>query len=88
VLEAAMMKVPTICFSDSGGIVEFVNDDCGWSISDFSINNASTRIIELEKNRKFVKEFGENAFSKVIKLHCTPDKIRTEYAHVVEETLK
>ena len=45
VLEAAIMKVPTICFSGSGGVVEFVGDDAGWIIDDFSPSKASDKII-------------------------------------------
>lgn len=84
VLEAAMMKVPTICFSDSGGIVEFINNDAGWMIDDFSTIQAANKIIQLQRMKNIVQLQGESAFNKVLRLHCNANIILDQYRSVIE----
>lgn len=79
VLEAAIMKVPSICFSGSGGIVEFIQDEAGWLIDDFSTGDAAKKIIELQKDKKTVQLYGNAAFDRVISLHCNPEKIIDQF---------
>jgi glycosyltransferase involved in cell wall biosynthesis len=83
VLEAAIMKVPSICFSDSGGIVEFIEKDAGWIIEDFSVKEASTQILSLAQNKEQILQVGNAAFEKVIKLHCTPEVIVREFKEML-----
>lgn len=83
VLEAAMMKVPTICFSGSGGIVEFVGNDAGWLIQDFSTTEASKKITELKENEPIVHAYGTNAFDKVISIHCNEANIIDQYNCII-----
>lgn len=84
VLEAAMMKVPTICFSGSGGIVEFIKDDAGWIIEDFSTNCAADKIIELQKKSDVVHLRGDQAFDRVLNLHCNKGLIIDQYNSIIE----
>jgi len=84
VLEAAMMKIPSICFSGSGGIVEFISSDAGWVIDDFSTGQAADKIIELQKDSYTVHMKGNKAFNKVLDLHCNPDLIVDQYNSIVE----
>ena len=88
VLEAAIMKIPTICFADSGGIVEFIGDDAGWSIGDFSIGLAANKIIELQSKKELVCSFGDTAFDKVVSLHCDSHKIVNQYEAIVGDLLR
>ena len=88
VLEAAIMKIPTICFSDSGGIVEFVGDNAGWSIGDFSTSKAANKILELNGDKDLIGLAGNNAFNKVISLHCNEDRIIKQYISLVEDLFK
>jgi glycosyltransferase involved in cell wall biosynthesis len=83
-LEAAIMKVPTICFSGSGGIVEFIGNDAGWIVEGFLINQAASKIIELQETREVVRARGSVAFDKVISLHCNGDRIVDQYNSLVE----
>lgn len=85
VLEAAMMKVPAICFSGSGGIIEFVGNDAGWIIDDFSISKAANKIIELQHKKDVVSSYGKIAFNKVISLHCNPDSIVDQYNSIIQD---
>jgi glycosyltransferase involved in cell wall biosynthesis len=84
VLEAAMMKVPAICFSGSGGIVEFTGCDAGWVVEGFSTDEAALKLDELEQMRSVVSSYGESAFNKVILSHCSPDIILSQYASIIE----
>jgi glycosyltransferase involved in cell wall biosynthesis len=84
VLEAAMMKIPSICFSGSGGIAEFINDDAGWVIDGFSTNRVADKIIELQKKEDVVHLRGGQAFNKVLDLHCNSSLIIDQYNSIVE----
>lgn len=84
VLEAAIMKVPTICFSGSGGIVEFIGNDAGWIIDGFSTNKAANKIVELQRKKEIVCLQGNAAFNKVLSLHCDSYKIVDQYNAIVE----
>ena len=84
VLEAAMMRIPTICFAGSGGIIEFIENDAGWIIDDFSTIEVANKIIELQTFRNRVRLYGEKAFEKVIGLHCNSDIIIDQYNSIVE----
>lgn len=83
VLEAAIMKVPAICFSGSGGIIEFIGDDAGWVVDGFSTDKAAERILELQRQKDIVYSYGSNAFQKVISLHCSPEKIIDQYNDIM-----
>lgn len=85
VLEAAIMSVPTICFSESGGIIEFIGDDAGWSVDGFSIEKAADKIIVLKEQRGVVCSYGNTAFNKVVSLHCNPDVIIAEYQAITKD---
>jgi glycosyltransferase involved in cell wall biosynthesis len=84
VLEAAMMKIPSICFSDSGGIIEFVSNDAGWIINNFSTRQVVDKIIELQKDNGAVHLRGNHAFNKVLDLHCNANLIIGQYNCIVE----
>jgi len=84
VLEAAMMKIPSICFSGSGGIVEFIGKDAGWIIDDFSTIKVADKINELQEVGNEVILRGQVAFKKVISLHCNPETIVSQYSDAVQ----
>jgi glycosyltransferase involved in cell wall biosynthesis len=84
VLEAAMMKVPTVCFADSGGITEFIENDAGWMIEGFSTIAAAEKLIELKDKKDIVRKYGETAFKKVIDRHCNADRVLAQYRSIEE----
>ena len=85
VLEAAIMKVPTACFSGSGGIVEFVADDAGWIIENFSTEKVAEKFIELESDRSAIEKRGRQAFEKAINLHCNPKIVIDQFAAITNQ---
>jgi len=69
VIEAAFNKLPSIIFSGTGGIQEFVQNDAGWSINDFSTSEITNLIIELSKNRNEIISKGKLANLRALEWH-------------------
>lgn len=83
VLEAGFMEVPAICFEASGGIPEFVENDAGWVIPGFSVEEAAETILELYRNRALVKEKGKAARKKSLSLHADKEKIIGQFNNLL-----
>ena len=64
-LEAASQGKPIICFNGSGGITEFVSDDCGFVVPFIDIEKAADKIIQLMEDSTLKNLFGENGKRKV-----------------------
>ncbi len=88
VLEAALLKIPSLCFANSGGIVEFVSPDAGWVIENFDTVKASEKIVELRNHQERMKEYGKNAFEKVKQLHTNETAITDKFAEIINNVLK
>jgi glycosyltransferase involved in cell wall biosynthesis len=63
-LEAAMNSMPVLCF-DSGGITEFVEDDCGFVVPYADAEAMTARILELAADGELRKRLGTRAAEKV-----------------------
>jgi len=59
-IEAACMSLPTICVKDTGVSSSIIDNKNGF-ISELDVEIFANRIIEIEKNRPFLKEVGTNA---------------------------
>ena len=86
VIEAAMQKVPTLCFN-SGGASEFVSDNCGWLIEDFSPKAMAQKIRELKLNKKENETVGNNAFNKAFSMHANEEKIISQFNSIIKKVL-
>lgn len=75
VLEAAFAQVPSIAFNGAGGAAEFIEDDAGWLIDDFSLTTFAEKIIYLKNNPSTLVIAGTNARAKALSLHG--DKLQT-----------
>jgi glycosyltransferase involved in cell wall biosynthesis len=65
-IEAFLSKKPVITAKDSGGSLEFVEDNInGYVIDKNNIKEIGKRINDLFSNKKKCKEFGEKGYSKV-----------------------
>ncbi|MBS1614975.1 MAG: glycosyltransferase [Bacteroidetes bacterium] len=67
VLEAASVQIPTLCFSGSGGIIDFVTEENGWIAADFSPEKAARNIAQISTADISAK--GLSAQSKVHQWH-------------------
>ncbi|MES1224508.1 MAG: glycosyltransferase family 4 protein [Bacteroidota bacterium] len=84
VIEAAFMKIPSICFKDSGGITDFINDDAGWAVGNFSVDEVAQRIIDLfNAHREQLSIKGKAAFKKALELHSDKAVILSQFNELI-----
>lgn len=69
VIEAAYNYLPSVIFSENGGIGEFVKEDAGWQIKENSIVLMGQKIIELSKNKEEVLKIGKAAYERALNWH-------------------
>ncbi len=69
VLDAAFLQIPSIAFDGAGGAPEFIEDDAGWLIEDFSLAKFAEKIIHLKNNSAEIDLAGKNAWQKARSLH-------------------
>lgn len=65
VLEAALYSIPSICFKDSGGIPEFIEDDAGIVVDYLDINAYCDAILFLKEDEQACVRLGRRAKEKV-----------------------
>lgn len=65
VLEAAAAQLPTICFDESGGIIEFVEHDAGWIVPYLDTQSMAMKIHNLMCNKSALDIAGRKAEEKV-----------------------
>lgn len=77
-LEAASLRKPIVCFEDSGGMPEFVQDNCGIVVPYLDIEKMSETIQFLANNKDKREELGFNAYTKVqdLSINNTCKKIK------------
>jgi glycosyltransferase involved in cell wall biosynthesis len=85
VLEAALAKIPSVCFANTGGAQEFIGDDCGWIVDEISSEKLSKKIIEIENQKEEIKKRGANAFEKCMKLHTDKELIINQFNAILEK---
>lgn len=73
VLEAASFAIPTICFADAGGAIEFVGNDAGAVIPFGNLVALSRSINLLVENVEMRRRLGNRAQEKVSQLHGSED---------------
>ncbi|MBW4693768.1 MAG: glycosyltransferase [Lyngbya sp. HA4199-MV5] len=64
-LEAASLGKPIICFDASGGMKEFVEDDCGFVVPYLNIEVMAEKILELSGSPALRDRLGQQARRKV-----------------------
>lgn len=69
VIEAAFNFLPSVVFSENGGIGEFVKEDAGWQIKNNSIDLMGQKIIELSQNKAEVLKIGDTAYKRALNWH-------------------
>ena len=69
VLEAASFKKPSICFLQSGGASEFINNDAGSSVPFLNIRELTETIYKYYNERNITAAKGIVAFEQYQKLH-------------------
>lgn len=87
-LEAADSSLPIVCFEKSGGIPEFVANECGVVISDFDTKSASDSIYHILTSPEISSKLSRAASSKVKLLHSASNVSEQIYDLVSKEIAK
>jgi glycosyltransferase involved in cell wall biosynthesis len=88
VLEAASLHIPAICFERSGGIVDFVQDECGWIIKDHNIGAASGLINLVSADHELVNQYGNNAYEKFKREHNNEVNVKEQFLQFLNLVLQ
>jgi len=68
-LEAALYETPVLCFENSGGMPEFVAEDCGFTVPYLDLETLTYKIIHLREKESERIEKGKNARKKAVTLY-------------------
>ncbi|MCJ8166334.1 glycosyltransferase family 4 protein [Pontibacter sp. E15-1] len=68
-IEAALFEKPTICFDNSGGVIEFVDSDCGIIVPQLDVRAMAEAVIQLYNSSNERTELGIKAKKKVVENH-------------------
>ena len=68
-LEAAAMGKPILCFSDAGGIPEFVEKDSGFIVPYLNVDEMAAKVILLSDDKVLLRKLGDRATEKVLERH-------------------
>jgi glycosyltransferase involved in cell wall biosynthesis len=68
-MEAAYRRKPIVCFADSGGASEFVEQDAGFAVQGFDVKEMSARVIQLLDSPRLREEMGASGRQKVLDRH-------------------
>jgi glycosyltransferase involved in cell wall biosynthesis len=68
-LEAASLGKPIVCFDNSGGEKEFVEDDCGFVVPDLDIETIASKVVKLLEAADLRQRLGKRAGQKVRERH-------------------
>lgn len=68
-LEAAAMQLPILCFQGAGGMPEFVEEDCGLSVSYLDVSAMAQAIERVCLDPQFSRKLGEVGRQKVMRNH-------------------
>ncbi len=71
VLEAALLQKPVVCFDQSGGAPELVEDDAGEVVAYLDVQAAAKAVISLVEDRELRIKKGRRAYEKVLERHDT-----------------
>jgi glycosyltransferase involved in cell wall biosynthesis len=85
VLEAAFQKVPAICFKEAGGMREFIGEDAGWVMPDFSVEKVADQLIQISRALPELKNKAEIAFEKVLRLHGDEGMLLTSFHDIMNK---
>ncbi|WP_444945007.1 glycosyltransferase [Microbulbifer sp. ZKSA006] len=86
VMEAAQHSIPTVCFAEATGIVEFVKSDAGICVSKVDINKASSAIKVLINDSDLRKKLGSKAKERVFSEYTAEKQCLNIYSAIRNNT--
>jgi glycosyltransferase involved in cell wall biosynthesis len=86
VLEAAAAAVPTICFEDAGGAVEFVRgSEGGTSVPYLNVQAMATEVINFYQNSQTQETAGQNAKNYLERTHENKDFVYGQFCAILKK---
>lgn len=85
VLEAAAAQVPTVCFDQAGGAVEFVEADAGKIVDYLSVDKMSDAILAYYNDRDLLQSHSRRAFEKLQARHQDANLIVKQFETAVRD---
>jgi glycosyltransferase involved in cell wall biosynthesis len=83
VLEAAYMKVPSVCYENSGGSRELFEDEAGFLLSESSSQEVANTIYGLLQNKELLEQTGSRVQAKVMSKHSDAKLIKNIFEDIV-----
>jgi glycosyltransferase involved in cell wall biosynthesis len=87
VLEAAYLGIPAVCFSEGGGIIDFVSNGAGFILPEQNAEELADSVIRLKKDPSAILSAGKIAKEKALLLHSDPSLIETQFSKAIQELL-
>lgn len=84
VLEAASAGNPTLAWAGSGGIVEFLANECGFVCKDYTTQSFFNEIEKLISEPSLLAKNGSNANEKFKRLHQNKALVMQQFEEIVE----
>ncbi|WP_340102806.1 glycosyltransferase family 4 protein [Rhodohalobacter sp. 8-1] len=85
-MESALFETPIICFNNSGGMPEFITEECGIAVPYLNIPKLVEAILFFKHNPKLREQYGRNAKNKVLTQHTLEVKSK-ELLKIMENQL-
>jgi glycosyltransferase involved in cell wall biosynthesis len=84
VLEAAYLGIPSVCFREGGGIIDFVSDGAGFLISSNDAGSFANAVIQLKQDPAAIQTAGRIAKEKALNLHSSSSLIMEQFNAAIQ----
>ncbi len=81
-LEVAYLGKPIVAFADSGGSIEFIEDDCGYVVPYIDVHAMADKIVSLIHDSNLRRSLGQNAHRKVMNTY-TRERIAPRILEII-----
>jgi len=88
VLEAANVKLPSICFSKTGGITDFIDENTGWVVDGISVEKTIEVLKLLQGSPDEIEKKGNAAYEKFKSIHCNANLINQQFDELVQKVME
>ena len=85
VLEASFLRVPTICFGNSGGSTELIKNGAGFILDNVSLDKAAEILFYLLQDRKILEEVGLKAYHRVVEKHSNKVVVKQIFSEIFKD---
>jgi glycosyltransferase involved in cell wall biosynthesis len=87
VLESAQHGIPTICYSESTGITDFIEEDAGICLPNMDIRNTAQEIIRLISTPSILKALGQRAKDKLLSAYTANKQCKNIFFSLINNSI-